>query len=146
MPHAVVGIAPEQFAGHLAFHRAELFVPLERHPLFLADKNARFDRSKAVIRIHGRLSPDVTVAQASSAVSALTSRLAQEYQATNEFRAGLVEPYHAIGALEAWESSVLIRIWQAMSALPLIVVCLNISSMMHSDRWWHDQAACHSQE
>ena len=130
VPHAVVGIAPDQFVGHLVLHRPEFFVPLERHPLFLADRNARFDRSKAVIRIHGRLSPGVTVAQASSAVSAVTSRLASEYPATNEFRAGVVEPYHAIGALEAWESAILIRVWQAMAALPLLVVCLNISSMM----------------
>ena len=97
VPHVVVGIAPDQFAGHLGFHDAELFVPLERHPALLADDSARFDRSKDWVHIHGRLSPGVGMAQASAAVSAITSQLAKQHPATNEFKAGVVEPYHAMG-------------------------------------------------
>jgi hypothetical protein len=37
------------------------------------------------------------VAQASAAVSAVTSRLATQYPATNEFRAGIAEGYDALG-------------------------------------------------
>ena len=36
VPHVVAGIAPETFAGHLPFQDAELFLPLERHPILLA--------------------------------------------------------------------------------------------------------------
>ena len=43
--------------------------------------------------IHGRLSPGVSVAQASAAVSAVTSPLAKQYPATNELKAGIVAPY-----------------------------------------------------
>jgi predicted permease len=130
VPHSVVGIAPDQFSGHLAFQETELFLPLERHPNFVADKNARFDRSQAFLRIHGRLSPGVSVAQASAAVSAVTSQLAKEYPATNEFRAGVVAPYHAIGSLEGSNVPVIMAVWQAMAAVPLLVVCLNVAGMV----------------
>ena len=77
VPHVVAGIAPEQFDGHLGLQGRDLFVPLERHPLLLTDRNARFDRSKEWVLIHGRLSPGVSVAQASAAVAAVTSHLAK---------------------------------------------------------------------
>ena len=84
--------------------RKELFVPLERHPRLRpgknADNNVRADRSNEWVHIHGRLSPGVGIAQASAAVSAVTSRLAKQYPATNEFKAGIVEAYHPIGNLE----------------------------------------------
>ena len=128
--HVVVGIAPDQFAGHLGFHDAELFVPLERHPAVLAADSARFDRSKDWVHIHGRLSPGVGMAQATAAVSSVTSQLARQYQATNEFKAGVVEPYHASGSLEGADMRIIQAVWQTLAALPLLVVCLNISGMV----------------
>jgi predicted permease len=130
VPHVVAGVAAATFAGHLSYHDAELFLPLEQHPVLLNDKAARFDRSKAFVRIHGRLAQGATVARASAAVSAVTSRLAKEYPATNEFRAGVVEPYFAAGSLEKGEITVLIAVWQAMAVVPLLVVCLNVSGMV----------------
>jgi putative ABC transport system permease protein len=130
VPHDVVGIAPDGFAGHLPFQDAELFLPLERHPGLLADNNARFDRSKEWVHIHGRLSPGVGVAQASAAVSAVTSQLAKEHAATNEFKAGVFAPYHAIGNVEGSEATVIMAVWHAMAAIPLLVVCLNVSGMV----------------
>ena len=129
-PHIVAGIAPETFAGHLSFLDTELFLPLELHPILLSDKSARFDRSKAFVRIHGRLLPGATVTQASTAVAAVTGRLAKAYPATNEFRAGIVEPYYAAGSLENDEVSILLSVFQAMVLVPLLVVCLNVSGMV----------------
>ena len=131
VPHVVAGIAPDRFGGHLPFQDAELFLPLERHPSLLADNNARFDRSKTLVHIHGRLSPGVSVAQASAAVSAVTSQLAKEHPATNEFRAGIVAPYHA--DRKSRRSKTLRSSWpsgSAMTAMPLLVVCLNVSGMV----------------
>jgi putative ABC transport system permease protein len=130
VPHDVVGIGPDRFGGHLPFQDAELFLPLERHPSLLADHNARFDRSKEWVHVHGRLSPGTSVAQASAAVSAITSQLAQEHAATNEFKAGVVGPYHAIGNVEGEDAAVIIAVWNAMAAIPLLVVCLNVSGMV----------------
>jgi putative ABC transport system permease protein len=69
VPYVVVGIAPEQFQGHLGLQGRELFVPLERYPLLVKDGNARFDRSKEWLHIHGRLSQGVSAAQARAAVA-----------------------------------------------------------------------------
>jgi len=128
--HVVAGIGPARFVGHLPFQDAELFLPLERHPGLLADNRARFDRSKAWVHIHGRLSPGVSVEQASAAVAAVTSQLAREHPATNEFIAGIVAPYHAIGNVERSDMTIIVAVWQAMTAIPLLVVCLNVSGMV----------------
>ena len=130
VPHDVVGIAPAAFGGHLGAQDAELFVPLERHPRLLADDDLRFDRSEDWVRIHGRLSPGVSVAQASAAVSAITSQLARQYPATNEFQAGVVEPYHPLGNEDGEDFAVVRTVWQTLATLPLLVVCLNISGMV----------------
>jgi predicted permease len=132
-PYVVVGIAPALFEGHLGFQTTELFVPLDRHPLLInknADKNIRFDRGNEWIRIHGRLSDGVSIAQASAAVSAVTSRLAREHPSTNQFKAGIVLAYHAMGNLEGSEVPVILAVWLTMSGMVLVVVCLNLSGMV----------------
>jgi predicted permease len=130
VPHDVVGIAPAAFGGHLGAQDAELFVPLERHPRLLADDAVRFDRSHDWVRIHGRLAPGVSVDQASAAVSAITSQLARLYPATNEFQAGVVEPYHPMGSEDGEDFNIVRTVWQTLATLPLLVVCLNISGMV----------------
>jgi len=133
IPHVVVGIAPDQFDGHLFLHGKELFVPLERHPL-LRDRNAenevRADRGHEWIFTIGRLSPAVGLAQASAAVSAVTSRLAKQFPATNEFKAGIVVPYHPSGSLGRSQFLALQAIALTLTGTVLVVVCLNISGMM----------------
>ena len=100
-PHVVVGVAPDQFGGHLGFTGWDLFVPLERHPRLLArtaadaEENFRADRSKEWLNIHGRLSPGVSVQQANAAVAAVTAQLAKAYPATNEFKAGIAGAYRS---------------------------------------------------
>lgn len=88
VPHVVAGIAPDRFAGHLV-QDAELFIPLEEHPSLRADVNARFNRSKSWVRIHGRLSPGVGIAQASAAVSAVTSQLAKANRSASKPRSAV---------------------------------------------------------
>ena len=107
VPYVVVGIAPNQFQGHLGLQGRELFVPLERYPLLLTDSNARFDRGKEWLHIHGRLSQGVSVAQASAAVAGVTARLAKEYPATNQLKAGIVEAYDPLGVLDRSQFRVL---------------------------------------
>ncbi len=129
VPHLVAGIAPERFEGHVALSEAALFLPLERYP-GLRRGNTRVDRSKTWVHIHGRLAPGVSQAQASAAVAAVTTYLAQEYRATNEFTAGMIAPYKPIGTLEGAELNVVIALWNTMMAIPLVVVCLNVSGMV----------------
>ena len=93
VPHRVVGIAPDRFDGHLGGMFKQLFLPLERHPQMLTHKDgeleARLDRGKNWIHLHGRLLPGVTRAQADAAVSGVTTQLARQYPKTNEFVSAL---------------------------------------------------------
>lgn len=128
--HTVVGITPDQFGGHLGHHEFDLFLPVERHPMVLADTTVRFDRSKEWLNIQGRLSPEVGLDQANATVVATTAQLAKAHPSTNEFKAGTVAPYHAFGALQASDLTVVKAVGQALTALPLLVVCLNIAGMV----------------
>src|SRR5688572_4468521 len=136
IPHVVMGVAPDQFGGHIGFVPWDLFVPLERHPRLLArtgaiaDENFRGDRSKEWLSIHGRLSPGVSVQQASTAVAAITARLAKAYPATNEFKAGIAAAYDPLGSIlrsNLWQIQAL---GYTLTGMVLLVVALNISGMM----------------
>lgn len=129
VPHVVVGVAADRFRGLLGGDEVSAFIPLERHPSLLSSAGARFDRAKKWLRIHGRVSPGVSLAQADAALGALTAQIAKDHPATNEFTAGVVAPYHPAGALEASRVPVFIAFWHAVVALPLLVVCLNVSGM-----------------
>jgi len=130
IPYVVAGIAPERFEGHLGMQGRELFAPLEQHPTLASDSNARLDRNKEWLRIHGRLSPGVSVAQASAAVAAATSQLAKEHPATNELKAGVVDAYDPLGVNDRSRFVVLQAIALTLTGIVLLVVCLNISGMM----------------
>lgn len=130
VPYVVVGIAPEQFQGHLGMQGRAMFVPLERYPDLLTDSNARFDRSKEWLHIHGRLSQGVSVAQASAAVAGITSQLAKEYPSTNELKAGAVEAYDSLGVLDRSQFRVVQTVALTLTGAVLLVVCLNLSGMM----------------
>jgi predicted permease len=130
IPHVVVGIAPDQFNGHLALQGRALFVPLERHPRLRADNNVRSNRDIGWVHIHGRLSPGVGMAQASAAVAAVTTRLAKQYPATNEFKAGIVEAYDPAGVLDRSQFTRSEAVALTLTGTVLLVVCLNLSGMM----------------
>jgi predicted permease len=130
VPHVVAGIAPDGFTGHLPLQDTEIFLPLERHPVLVGNASARFDRSTQWVRMHGRLKMGVSVAQARAAVSAVTAQLARDYPATNELRAGIAAPYRANGNLEASDFAIMVAAGNLLTAIPLLVVCLNVAGMV----------------
>ncbi|MBY0495048.1 MAG: ABC transporter permease [Cyanobacteria bacterium] len=133
IPRVVIGITPQHFDGHLFLHFKELFVPLEQHPRLRdmsADNKARSDRGDEWILTIGHLSPGVSLAQASAAVSGVTARLAKQYPATNENRSGIVVAYHPSGALGRAQLLALQAVALTLTGTVLLVVCLNISGMM----------------
>ena len=104
-----------------------VFLPLERHPRF---RTAGTDRSNEWVLIHGRLMPGVSVAQASAAVSAVTSSLAKQYPSTNENKSGIAAPYDAFGNLVKSRLAVIQALGLTLTGMVLLVVCLNISGMV----------------
>jgi putative ABC transport system permease protein len=134
--HLVVGVAPDRFGGHSGFTGWDLFVPLERHPRLVArsaaddEVNFRGDRAKEWLLIHGRLSPGVSVQQASAAVAAVTAQLAKAYPATNEFKAGIAAAYDPLGILLRPQLRMIQTVAFTLTGMVLLVVSLNISGMM----------------
>jgi ABC-type antimicrobial peptide transport system permease subunit len=100
------------------------------HPVFADNSNVAIDRGNEWVHLHGRLSPGVTIAQSSAAVSAVTSQLAKLYPATNASKAGVVEAYHPAGVLERSQTAIIEAIALTLTGMVLLVVCLNISGMM----------------
>jgi hypothetical protein len=126
--HIVAGIAPEGFSGHLAQHDAELFLPLARHPNLLGARSARFDRGKPFVNIHGRLSPGASVAAGERGRGRPhRSRWVSGHQ---RIQAGIVVQHYPGGSLANTESKILYAILNAIATVPLLVVCLNVSSMV----------------
>jgi putative ABC transport system permease protein len=133
VPHTVVGITLPEFRGHFHFFQAPgslLFIPLERHPRLKATANLRDDRSVEWVRIHARLNPGVTMAQANALVTSTVAGLAQRYPATNQFKSATVEPYTSMGAAGLPESRRMVSVLFTLAGTVLLVVCLNISGMM----------------
>lgn len=128
IPHVVVGVAPQHFSGHMGFQERRLFLPLGRYAPLRADTKVRTDRSHDWVYMHGRLSPGVSLAQASAAVATVTARLASQYPATNELKAGIVVPYDPLGYLN--EFGIIETIALTLTGAVLVVVCLNVSGMM----------------
>jgi len=128
VPRVVVGIAPAGFDGHMTGNgQMAFFLPLELHPRFRTDGA---DRNKEFVFIHGRLMPGVSVAQASAAVSAVTSSLAKEYPSTNENKSGIAAPYDSYGNLVKSQLAGIQALGLTLTGMVLLVVCLNISGMV----------------
>src|SRR5215468_1102966 len=127
VPYVVTGIAPDQFNSHLPGNgEIAFYLPLERYPRFRTHGG---DRSNEWVAIHGRLAPGVSVAQASAAVSAVTSALARQYPSTNENKSGIAAPYTPYGNLLSSRITVIQAIGLTLTGMVLLVVCLNISGM-----------------
>lgn len=133
VPHTVVGITPEDFRGHFHLVQAPpslLFVPLERHPRLRQEANLRNDRTSEWLRIHGRLAPGVSLAQANGLVGSAVATLASRYPATNQFKAATVEPYASLGAAGRPESMRVFSVLMTLAGAVLLIVCVNVSGMM----------------
>jgi ABC-type antimicrobial peptide transport system permease subunit len=118
-----VDVLPRAPAGATPY----VFLPLERHPSF---RTHGTDRGNEWVAIHGRLAPGVSVAQASAAVSAVTSSLARQYPSTNENKAGIAAPYDAFGNLGKSRIAVIQVVGLTLTGMVLLVLCLNISGMV----------------
>jgi len=131
--HTVVGVTPEDFAGHFHAFQAPgalLFMPFERYPRLRAEPNLRSDRAADWVRIHGHLKEGVDIRESNAMVSSIAARIAEQYPASNQFKGATVEPYASMGAAGRPESRRVLSIMLSLAGMVLLIVCLNISGMM----------------
>ena len=145
--YVVVGVTPEGFRGHVSGLDDgwyQLWLPLSRHPRLHPNahsprvgdpglttaESARFTRDAAWVRVVARLSEGTTLAQADAIVQSAMVALAGRYPATNQDKAGGVEPYFPPGARLRSQVSFGRLMLFGLSGMVLLVVGLNISGMM----------------
>ena len=81
------------------------------------------------MRIHGRLAPGVTSRRPTGSCRRVSTS-GEQYPATNEFKAAIVEPYASLGAAGRPESLRMFSVLIGLAGAVLLIVCLNISGMM----------------
>ena len=131
--YVVVGVTPEGFRGHvsgLGDSYYQLWLPLSRHPRLMASGSARFTRDAAWVRVVARLSEGTTLEQAEAIVHSAMVALAGRYPASNQDKAGGVEPYFPAGARLRSQIAFGRLMLFGLSGMVLLVVGLNISGMM----------------
>ncbi len=117
-PHTVIGVMPVGFA----------FPEVHRAWITLAPVAEKDPRSARGLFTLGRLKPGVELSQARTELLSVTTRLANEYPATNEDWSALVRP----AAQEFTPDDVRLVIWTMMGAVTLVlmIACANVANLM----------------
>lgn len=131
--YVVTGVTTEGFRGHFSDLDGpyyQVWLPLSRHPRLAATATARLDRNASWVGVIARLSPETTVEQADATVRSLMAALAVRYPASNQDKAGAVEPYFPTGASMRSEVSYARTLMFGIAGMVLLIVGLNVSGMM----------------
>ncbi|MBI3494162.1 MAG: ABC transporter permease [Acidobacteria bacterium] len=86
LPHTIVGVAPDGFYGTFVGYAFQFWVPASMQPQFDAGVYKLEDRGARWIEGYVRLKPGVTIEQAQAEMSAVASRLENDYPDTNRGR------------------------------------------------------------
>lgn len=131
--HVVIGVAPEEFRGHLnrrAARPVDVWVPLREHPLLSVESGVRHDRNTDWLRVHARLSPGTTLVDANRALSSIMAGLSERHASSNEHKAASVVAYTSTGTNEQTEKLAVKTLFFAAAGMVLVIVCLNVAGMM----------------
>lgn len=118
-PYTVVGVVPNEFQ---LLGRSSIWalVPIQGAP-----PNAR---SAYILRVVGRMKPDVTLEAARSDLSAVAEGLAQEFPATNKGRGVVLEPMH--DALIGSELRLTSMLFLGVVGFVLLICCANVANLL----------------
>jgi len=116
LPHTIIGVAPEHFRF---LWNAELWAPLT--------VDAQLGRRSDFLSVIGRLAPGATVEQAQAELTAVASRLAQQYPDTNARWTAKVVPLHEELVGEARPA---LLVFMGAVGLVLLIACANVANLM----------------
>jgi putative ABC transport system permease protein len=116
LPHTIIGVAPE----HLRLlWNAELWAPLAT--------DAQMGRRSDFLAVIGRLAPGATVERAQAELTAVASRLEQQYPDTNARWTARLVPLHEELVGEARPA---LLIFMGAVGLVLLIACANVANLM----------------
>ena len=124
--HEIVGVVPDAFrdvgrSQISAVANPQIFVPLTIDP-------PRENRGNHVMRVVGRLRPDVSIEQARSELRAIAAAMEREFPATNTgWGAHIDSVYDSM--LEQGVRSSLLTLFGAVAAV-MLIACANVSNLL----------------
>jgi predicted permease len=130
VPHTIIGVAPETFYGTFVGWSIQFWVPASMEETFESGGYKLEDRDARWVEAYVRLKPGVTRAQAQQEISAIASRLENNYPATNRGR--------GIGLWALWQTPFnnagtllpTLEVMVAVVAFVLLIASANVGNLL----------------
>jgi macrolide transport system ATP-binding/permease protein len=128
--HTIVGVAPEGFYGTFVGYAFQFWVPASMEEVFDGGGYKLENRGARWIEGFARLKPGVTVEQAQAEVSAVASRLENDYPETNRARGIQLyrlwqTPFNGAGTLFPT-----LRVSLVVACFVLLIACANVGNLL----------------
>jgi predicted permease len=130
VPHTIIGVAPEGFYGTFVGWAMNFWVPASMEETFESDGYKLEDRGARWIEAYVRLKPGVTRAQAQKEISAIATRLENNYSATNRGRGIKLWPLWQTPFNHAGTLLPTLEIMLAVGAFVLLIACANVGNLL----------------
>jgi len=128
--YTIVGVAPEGFYGTFVGRAMEFWVPVSMLEAFYTGKDKLEDRGARWAEAYVRLKPGVTRRQAQQEISAIATRLAADYPATNRGRGIKVWPLWQTPFNHAGHLLPTLEIMVVVAIFVLLIVCANVGNLL----------------
>ena len=130
VPHTIIGVAPEGFYGTFVGWAMHFWVPASMEETFESGGYKLEDRGARWIEAYVRLKPGVTRAQAQEEISAIATRLENNYSATNRGRSIQLWPLWQTPFNNAGTLLPTLEIMLAVVAFVLLIACANVGNLL----------------
>jgi predicted permease len=130
LPHTIIGVAPEGFYGTFVGWAMHFWVPASMEETFESGGYKLEDRGARWIEAYVRLKPGVTRAQAQAEISAIATRLENNYTATNRGRGIKLWPLWQTPFNNAGTLLPTLEIMLAVGAFVLLIACANVGNLL----------------
>src|SRR3984893_5691854 len=130
IPYTIIGVAPEGFYGTFVGWAMQFWVPASMEETFESGGYKLQDRGERWIEAYVRLKPGVTRAQAQEEISAIATRLENNYLATNRGRGIRLWPLWQTPFNNAGTLLPTLEIMLAVGAFVLLIACANVGNLL----------------
>src|SRR5467141_4642391 len=130
VPHTIIGVAPERFYGTFVGWAMQFWVPASMEESFESGGYKLEDRGARWIEAYVRLKPGVTRQQAQQEISAIATRLENNYAATNRGRGIMLWPLWQTPFNTANTLLPTLEIMLAVVVFVLLIACANVGNLL----------------
>ncbi len=130
LPHTIIGVAPEGFYGTFVGWAMQFWVPASMEETFESGGYKLEDRGARWIEAYVRIKPGVTRTQVQEEISAIATRLENNYSATNRGRGIKLWPLWQTPFNNAGTLLPTLEIMLAVGAFVLLIACANVGNLL----------------